>query len=202
MGTKKKKKCYFLYRCRRGACGALSSGFSAAMGSSRCRSPPASERERRSRGRRESGGAFSEQRRRERESASQERRSEREGEEKRPRPTTEISAHTFFSFPISIHISSRLHPSLPCSTLSFLPSSSLLLLPPHQRMAHWSVLPLAIVGTVAFSLWIATCCFGEEKLRALLGRRSAETAAADNLALPGRGADRPTSDLLADLERS
>ena len=69
-------------------------------------------------------------------------------------------------------------------------------------MAHWSVWPLAIVGTVAFSLWIATCCFGEEKLRALLGRRAAETAAADSAALPGRGADRPTSDLLADLERS
>ena len=70
-------------------------------------------------------------------------------------------------------------------------------------MPHWSVWPLAFVGTVAFSLWIATCCFGEEKLRALLGRRAAETAAADNVALPGRvGADRPTSDLLADLERS
>jgi hypothetical protein len=69
-------------------------------------------------------------------------------------------------------------------------------------MTHWSVWPLAFVGTIAFSLWIATCCFGEEKLRALLGRRAAERAAADSAALPGRGADRPTGDLLADLERS
>ena len=71
-------------------------------------------------------------------------------------------------------------------------------------MPHWSVWPLAVVGTAAFSLWIATCCFGEEKIRSLIGgRRAAEASEADSVALPGRvGADRPTSDLLADLERS
>lgn len=69
-------------------------------------------------------------------------------------------------------------------------------------MPHWSVVPLAIVGTVAFSIWFATCCFGEERLRSLLGRRAADAAAADVEALPGRGADRPTADLLNDLERS
>ena len=97
--------------------------------------------------------------------------------------------------PLSFSLSAPLVPlALPLSLSLSLAS---------QLMPHWSVWPLAVVGTVAFSLWIATCCFGEEKLRALLGRRAAEASAADSVALPGRvGADRPTSDLLADLERS
>ena len=97
--------------------------------------------------------------------------------------------------PLSFSLSAPLVPlALPLSLSLSLAS---------QLMPHWSVWPLAVVGTVAFSLWIATCCFGEEKLRALLGRRAAEASAADSVALPGRvGADRPTSDLLTDLERS
>ena len=59
---------------------------------------------------------------------------------------------------------------------------------------HWAVWPLLLVGAVALTFWVISCCWGDDALARWFG--AAPPAAADGDAVPGAPADRPTSELL------
>lgn len=73
----------------------------------------------------------------------------------------------------------------------------------NSLLMHWAVLPLALVGAVALSFWVISCCWGDDALARWFGAaRPADDT--DPASLPGgaRPPDRPTAELLDALATS
>ena len=70
-------------------------------------------------------------------------------------------------------------------------------------MPHWAVWPLALVGAIALTIWVITCCWGDDALARWTGADRAANPD-DPASLPGgaRPPDRPTAELLDALATS
>lgn len=66
---------------------------------------------------------------------------------------------------------------------------------------HWAILPLVLVGVVALSFWVVSCCWGDDALARWFGAAPPD---ADAAAVAGgaRPPDRPTAELLDALATS
>jgi len=70
----------------------------------------------------------------------------------------------------------------------------------HPAKAHRAGWPLARGGAVAAAFWLVSCCWGDDALARWFG--FAPSPSAEGRAPPGAAPDRPTADLLANLERA